>query len=73
MSVFSADPVDSTQGAAAVDGPRETPDHIAEAVAHGASEQSTVMVIIMCGLSTGAMTAFAPSLWMSQQHHVEGT
>src|SRR5439155_1238872 len=32
----------------------------------GASEQSTVMVIIMCGLSTGAMTAFAPSLWMQR-------
>jgi signal transduction histidine kinase len=32
----------------------------------GASEPSILMLVIMCGLSTGAMTAYAPSLWVQR-------
>ncbi|HEY6174098.1 MAG TPA: hypothetical protein VIX73_06630, partial [Kofleriaceae bacterium] len=32
----------------------------------GASEQSILMLVIMCGLTTGAMTAYAPSLWVQR-------
>jgi signal transduction histidine kinase len=32
----------------------------------GASEPSILMLVIMCGLTTGAMTAFAPSLWLQR-------
>ena len=32
----------------------------------GASEPSILMLVIMCGLTTGAMTAYAPSLWLQR-------